>query len=65
MLSVIYTVFGVPIMFSAFSNIGRLMTEFYCIDWFFLTSVVRRRVIFLIKTYFSLTFAVLKLTYKL
>lgn len=44
LLTVFYTLFGIPIMFSAFANIGRLMSEFYCVDWFFLTAVVRRRV---------------------
>ncbi|KAI1723900.1 ion channel domain-containing protein [Ditylenchus destructor] len=40
---VVYTVFSVPIVFSAFANMGRLISEFYCVDWLFLTAVVRRR----------------------
>uniref|UniRef100_A0A915DQ05 Potassium channel domain-containing protein n=1 Tax=Ditylenchus dipsaci TaxID=166011 RepID=A0A915DQ05_9BILA len=41
---VVYTIFSVPIVFSAFANMGRLISEFYCVDWLFLTAVVRRRI---------------------
>ncbi|KAI1719787.1 ion channel domain-containing protein [Ditylenchus destructor] len=44
MFCVVYTVFSVPIVFSAFANMGRLISEFYCVDWLFLTAVVRRRI---------------------
>ncbi|KAI6229591.1 hypothetical protein M3Y95_00546900 [Aphelenchoides besseyi] len=38
---VFYATFGIPLIMAAFANMGRLFTEFYCIDWIFLTSVVR------------------------
>ncbi|KAI6223775.1 hypothetical protein M3Y99_01431100 [Aphelenchoides fujianensis] len=38
---VFYAVIGVPLIMASFANCGRLLTEFYCIDWIFLTSVVR------------------------
>nr|CAD2190335.1 unnamed protein product [Meloidogyne enterolobii] len=37
----LYTIFGVPIFFSALANVGRLISDFYTLDWLFLTCVVR------------------------
>ncbi|KAI6202012.1 hypothetical protein M3Y96_00903200 [Aphelenchoides besseyi] len=37
----VYEVSSIPLIMAAFANMGRLFTEFYCIDWIFLTSVVR------------------------
>ncbi|KAI6185226.1 hypothetical protein M3Y99_01948000 [Aphelenchoides fujianensis] len=41
---VFYAVIGVPLIMASFANCGRLLTEFYCIDWIFLTSVVRGKI---------------------
>ncbi|CAD5224701.1 unnamed protein product [Bursaphelenchus xylophilus] len=38
---VIYQIVGVPIVFAALSNCGRLLTEFYTVDFLYLTAVVR------------------------
>lgn len=40
----LYTIFGVPIFFSALANVGRLISDFYTLDWLFLTCVVRPEV---------------------
>ncbi|KAF7640504.1 hypothetical protein Mgra_00000327 [Meloidogyne graminicola] len=37
----LYTIFGVPIFFSAAAICGRLISDFYTLDWLFLTCVVR------------------------
>ncbi|KAH7724078.1 recQ-mediated genome instability protein 1-like protein [Aphelenchoides avenae] len=42
-LVIFYTILGVPIIFSALSNVGRILSEFYCHDWLWLTAVVRRK----------------------
>ncbi|KAL3119464.1 hypothetical protein niasHT_008978 [Heterodera trifolii] len=43
-LCTFYTLFGVPLFFSALANAGRaLVSEFFTIDWIFLTCVVRPR----------------------
>ncbi|KAI6190628.1 TWiK family of potassium channels protein 7 [Aphelenchoides bicaudatus] len=38
---VCYAMFGIPLTMAAFANMGRLFTEFYCIDWIYITSVLR------------------------
>uniref|UniRef100_A0A183BLR0 Ion_trans_2 domain-containing protein n=1 Tax=Globodera pallida TaxID=36090 RepID=A0A183BLR0_GLOPA len=44
LLCTFYTLFGVPMFFSALANAGRaLVSEFFTIDWIFLTCVVRPR----------------------
>jgi hypothetical protein len=40
----LYTIFGVPIVFCAFANVGRLISPYYTIDWLLLTGVVRKKV---------------------
>ncbi|CAD5218621.1 unnamed protein product [Bursaphelenchus okinawaensis] len=41
MACVLYQIIGVPIVFAALSNCGRLLTEFYTVDFLYLTAVVR------------------------
>ncbi|KAI6199527.1 hypothetical protein M3Y96_00636700 [Aphelenchoides besseyi] len=38
---VIYTLLGVPMVYSTMANLGRLISEFYTVDWLYVTAVVR------------------------
>jgi hypothetical protein len=44
-LCTIYTIFGVPIFFSALANVGQFISGFYTVDWLYLTCVVRPMVL--------------------
>ena len=43
--TILYTIIGVPIVFSAYANVGKLIDRTYCADWIFQTMVVRHKVI--------------------
>jgi hypothetical protein len=36
-----YAMIGIPLVMASFANMGRLFTEFYCIDWIYISSVLR------------------------
>ncbi|KAI6237498.1 hypothetical protein M3Y95_00271500 [Aphelenchoides besseyi] len=38
---VVYTLLGVPMVYSTMANLGRLISEFYTVDWLYVTAVVR------------------------
>ncbi|KAI6238813.1 hypothetical protein M3Y99_00638000 [Aphelenchoides fujianensis] len=38
---VFYTLLGVPITYSTMANLGRLLSEFYTVDWIYISAVVR------------------------
>jgi precorrin-2 methylase len=41
---VVYTLIGVPIIYSTMANIGKTVSELYTVDWLYFTAVVRGRV---------------------
>lgn len=41
---VIYTLFGTPIMYSSLANLGKVLSEFYTVDWLYYSAVVRGKV---------------------
>lgn len=41
---IIYTVIGIPMLFSMMANCGRIISEVYTVDWMFLSAVVRGKV---------------------
>ncbi|KAH7706418.1 Twik (KCNK-like) family of potassium channelsalpha subunit 5 [Aphelenchoides avenae] len=36
-----YIILGVPLLFSAMANLGRMLTKYYCVDWLYFGVVVR------------------------
>ncbi|KAI6171148.1 Casein kinase II subunit beta [Aphelenchoides bicaudatus] len=40
---IVYTIIGIPMLFSMMANCGRIISEVYTVDWLFLSAVVRGR----------------------